>query len=113
LGLERFEARLRQYRGLARFELGDPDGLADLRAALDAARVLGDTVGTSFAYSNLGTVTLALSVGDAAEIYDEAVEFAGRRGMGGGLMWLRAERTWALYELGRWDEVVRETDAVE
>jgi class 3 adenylate cyclase/tetratricopeptide (TPR) repeat protein len=112
-GLRRYEARLRQYHGVARFELGDVDGLADIRYGIELGRELGDLPTVAFGHSNLGTMTLTLSAQEAADIYAEAVDFADRRGMGGSTMWLRAERTWTLYDLGHWDELLREVAIVE
>jgi class 3 adenylate cyclase/tetratricopeptide (TPR) repeat protein len=112
-GLRRYEARLRQYHGVARFELGDEKGLADIRYGVELGRELGDLLTVAFGHSNLGTLTLTLSAQKAADIYTEAVEFAERRGMGGTIMWLRAERTWTLYDLGRWDELLREVATIE
>jgi class 3 adenylate cyclase/tetratricopeptide (TPR) repeat protein len=113
LGLRRYEARLRQYHGVARFELGDVGGLDDVRYGIELGRELGDLLAVGFGYSNLGTLTLTLSAQEAAEIYADAVDFADRRGMGGSTMWLRAERTWPLYDLGLWDELLREVAIVE
>ncbi len=39
-------------------------------------------------------------------IHEEAVQFGLRRGMPGPAMWCRAETTWMLYDLGRWDELL-------
>jgi class 3 adenylate cyclase/tetratricopeptide (TPR) repeat protein len=113
LGLRRYEARLRQYHGVARFELGDVDGLNDIRYGIELGRELGDLLTVGFGHSNLGTLMLTLSAQEAADIYTDAVEFADRRSMGGSTMWLRAERTWALFDLGRWDELLREVETVE
>jgi class 3 adenylate cyclase/tetratricopeptide (TPR) repeat protein len=112
-GLRRYEARLHQYHGVARFELGDVEGLADIRYGVQLGRELGDLITVAFGHSNLGTLTLMLSAQEAADIYTEAVDFAERRGMGGSTMWLKAERTWTLYDLGRWDELLREVAAIE
>jgi tetratricopeptide (TPR) repeat protein len=113
LGLRRYEARLRQYHGVARFELGDVEGLDDIRYGIELGRELGDLLAVGFGHSNLGTLTLTFSAQEAAEIYTDAVDFADRRGMGGSTMWLRAERTWPLYDLGRWDELLHEVAIVE
>jgi tetratricopeptide (TPR) repeat protein len=113
LGLRRYEARLRQYHGVARFELGEVDGLADIRYGIELGRELGDLLTVAFGHSNLGTMTLSLSAQESADIYTDAVDFADRRGMDGSTMWLRAERTWPLYDLGRWDEILREVAIVE
>jgi hypothetical protein len=37
---------------------------------------------------------------------DEGIAFAERRGVSGVARWARGERTWKLYDLGRWDELL-------
>jgi tetratricopeptide (TPR) repeat protein len=46
----------------------------------------------------------------SADVYREGIDFTQTRGMNGNTRWLMAERTWPLYDLGRWDEIVREVD---
>jgi class 3 adenylate cyclase/tetratricopeptide (TPR) repeat protein len=113
LGLKRIEARARQYYGIARYELGDPDGLDEIRHALQLAREIGELTSVAVGYSNLATLTLTRSAQEALELYDEGIAFGKRRGMIGSVMWLRAERTWCLYDLGRWDELADEVDEID
>jgi tetratricopeptide (TPR) repeat protein len=113
LGLKGFESRALQYHGIARVELGDDRGFDDIRRGLELGREIADLPSVAFAFSNLGTLTLTRSAREAATVYDEGVDFCERRGMRGSVMWLRSERTWILYDLGRWDEILREVEKVE
>ncbi|MBD0330772.1 MAG: AAA family ATPase [Thermoleophilia bacterium] len=112
LGLENFVERSRQFRGLARCDLGDLGGLDDLREALRASLERGLTREAEIGFNNLGS-WLWLSEGAEAAIpvYRDAVEFYERRGRSAG--WSRAEMTWALLDAGRWDELLDVTRAVE
>jgi len=110
--LKSLEARLLQYRGIARFDLGDSESAADIRAGMELAREIGDLGTVGIGYSNLGSNLLVLSPQVALDALDEGREFTGRRGMGGNRIWLTAESTWALYDLGRWDEVLERADEV-
>ena len=111
LDLAQFRARLLQYRGIARHDLGDAvEGIQDVRAGLELGREIGDLWTVGIGYSNLGSVLLFQSAQESAEAYREGIAFAKARGMTGNAMWLTAERTWALYELGSWDELVDDVD---
>src|SRR5439155_18287924 len=45
-------------------------------------------------------------------IYEQGMAFAERRGLGGNRMWMLAESTWRLFDLGRWDEVESAADQI-
>jgi len=52
------------------------------------------------------------SPAEALEVWDEGSDFTGRRGMAGSSTWLAAESMWALFDLGRWDELLHRADRV-
>jgi tetratricopeptide (TPR) repeat protein len=111
LDLPRFRARLLQYRGIARHDLGNiADGVQDIRAGLELGREQGDLGTVGVGYSNLGTTLLSRSAQESADAYREGIDFAQTRGMSGNARWLMAERTWPLYDLGSWDEIVSDVD---
>jgi hypothetical protein len=101
--------RLLQMRGLARMDLQDPDGIDDLRAALDLALGLGIETGTS--YVNYAEMLWPYEpLGSVLALLDASLEFARRRGLTHHEMWTRGARLWRYYESGRWDELLSEAD---
>jgi len=111
LDLPHLRARLLQYRGIARHDLGDiVGGVDDIRAGLELGRELGNISTVGVGYSNLGSVLLSRSAQESADAYREGIDFTKARGMSGNARWLTSERTWALYDLGRWDEIVSDVD---
>jgi tetratricopeptide (TPR) repeat protein len=108
------EGRLYQYRGIARVDLGDLGGIDDVRKGLELALDAGDLATAGIGYSNLASNLYPLSATDALAVWEEGVEFTEKRGILGNRFWQLAESTWALFDLGRWDEVVsRATEVVE
>jgi tetratricopeptide (TPR) repeat protein len=102
---------LLQYRGIARHDLGDiGDGVQDIRAGLELGREQGDLSTVGIGYSNLASILLSRSAQESADAYREGIDFTKARGMNGNARWLMAEHTWPLYDLGRWDEIVRDAD---
>ncbi|MEX2459293.1 MAG: adenylate/guanylate cyclase domain-containing protein [Actinomycetota bacterium] len=105
--------RARQFRGFARLDLGDLGGLDDLREGLRLGLEWGLGAQTAFSYLNLGDWLWSLE-GPAAglEIHRQGIAFSERRGLSLNAMWTRAETTWMLFELGRWDELAQVADQV-
>ena len=102
-----------QTRGCSRCALGDAGGLADLRESLRLGLELGVGQRTATAYDNLADWVADYEGPEPSlAIYQEGIEFAERRGLRGVATWMRAETTWRLQSLGRWDEVVQTADAV-
>jgi class 3 adenylate cyclase/tetratricopeptide (TPR) repeat protein len=113
LGFENLEGRLLQYRGISRCELGDPDGLDDIERGLEVGLDAGDLNTAGIGYSNLGSLAWMVRGPEAsADVYRNGIEFTERRGMLGNEMWLKAEMTWSLFDLGQWAEVLRLADQV-
>jgi hypothetical protein len=111
LGLEELLVRVPQFRGVARWDLGDVGGLDDLREALRLGLELGVGFETSAAYINLAHfVWLTEGPAQALEVERAGIDFAGRRGMPGQVMWSQQEMLWFLFDLGEWDELLALAD---
>ena len=107
-------ARMYQYRGIARSDLGDPGSIDDVRRGLELALEIGDLSTAGIGYSNLASNLYPLSAKDALAVWTEGIEFAVKRGITSNRFWQLAESTWALVDLGRWDDVVaRATEVVK
>jgi tetratricopeptide (TPR) repeat protein len=114
LGLEHFVARIGQFRGMARCELGDLDGLEDLRESLRRSLEQGWVNEARIGFNNVASwVWQITGPADALEIWRQGIEYSARVGVRGTETWTRAENTWALFDLGRWDEVLAEAQVVE
>lgn len=106
-------ARIYQSRGIARCDLGDPKGVEDVRRGLELAREAGDLFSHSVAYTNLASTLLPTSPTEALAVWDEGIAFCKKISVAGSQYWQTAESTWALFDLGRWDEVIeRATEVV-
>jgi class 3 adenylate cyclase/tetratricopeptide (TPR) repeat protein len=107
LGLQEEVVRALQFRGASRSELGDEDGLADLWAALRLGTDIGLGEETVLTYGNLG-LQLWLRDGPtiALQAYTSALEFSETRGFMLEAMWTKAGQLEALFDLGRWEDVV-------
>ena len=107
LDLPEYRMRALQYRGIHRVMSGDLEGRGDLEEALRIGLELGLGTETAVAYVNLADWVSSLD-GTAASLSltEEGIRFAERRGLGSNGMWLRAESTWRLFDLGRWDDVI-------
>jgi class 3 adenylate cyclase/tetratricopeptide (TPR) repeat protein len=114
LDSEGVAARMYQYRGIARADLGDIDGIDDVRKGLQLALDAGDLASAGIGYSNLASNLYPISATGALEVWEEGIDFAEKRGIVTNRFWQLAESTWPLFDLGRWDEVVsRATEVVE
>jgi class 3 adenylate cyclase/tetratricopeptide (TPR) repeat protein len=105
-------SRLYQFRGIARTDLGDPGGVGDLRKALEIARESGDVFAEGVGYTNLASNLLPTSPTEALAVWNDGIEFAVKRGITGNRYWQLSESTWALFDLGRWDEVIERASVV-
>jgi class 3 adenylate cyclase/tetratricopeptide (TPR) repeat protein len=103
-----------QLRGIGRVAVGDAVGLEDMAEGVRIGLERGvgaATMGPAFV--NLADWTGIY--GDPArslEIYQQGIEFGLKRGAGRPVSWARAETTWRLFDLGRWDELIEVTDVV-
>jgi class 3 adenylate cyclase/tetratricopeptide (TPR) repeat protein len=102
-----------QLRGIGRVALGDRGGLADMAEGVRIGLERGLTAEMGPSYVNLADWTGIY--GDPAEalaIYRQGIEFALKRGALRPVSWARAETTWRLFDLGRWDELIEVADDV-
>ena len=102
-----------QYRGSARAELGEPEGLEDMRAASRLARRANLTEEAGVAMTNLSYLVW-MREGPAAslQIALENESFSAQRGFTHNVMWAKAAQIEALFDLGRWDRVLELADEI-
>jgi class 3 adenylate cyclase/tetratricopeptide (TPR) repeat protein len=113
LGLGEQRAAALMHRGSARCELGDLDGLSDLREALDVALELGLGRRTASIANNLGEdLWLIESPTAALQTLEWGIEFAEQRGLEEVAIWIRASTLGPRFDLGDWDQVLRVADQV-
>src|SRR5439155_17163146 len=92
---------------------GNPEGRADLEEALRLGLDLGLGNETATAYDNLADWVSSLDGATAGlAIYEEGMTFAERRGLHRLRTWMRAESTWRLFDLGRWDDVLAAAEEI-
>jgi class 3 adenylate cyclase/tetratricopeptide (TPR) repeat protein len=110
LGLEE-PARALGFRGGARACIGDREGIADMRRALELAVEQGKGRDAAVVYANLAIEQLQYE-GPAAALATclEGVEFAERRGIAEFALGLRGQNASYLIELGRTDEALEEAN---
>jgi tetratricopeptide (TPR) repeat protein len=101
------------FRGLSRQNIGDAGGVEDVREGLRGMREFGTSAQVASGMLNLGDmVWINEGPSEGLRHHRETIDFAERRGMIPSAMWARAETTWMLHELGRWDEQVRIAEEV-
>lgn len=106
-GMEEQAIRARGFRGCARCDVGDLDGLQDVRRALALALEAGLGRETCIQYNNLGYLEwLWKGPSTGVETYREGIAFAEGRGLRLEALWMRTSAQETLYDLGRWDEVL-------
>ena len=110
-GLDELVALSLQVRGSSRCALDDLDGLDDLREARRMALELelGQEIVRS--HNNLGSYVWPLEGPAAAhELFAAGIELGERRGLTSWTRGAKAHTLWTLFDLGRWDEVLRTAD---
>jgi class 3 adenylate cyclase len=111
LGAEDQAIRARSIRGCARCDAGDLEGLEEVRRGLAQALEAGLGRETCIQYNNLGYLQwLSKGPSEAIRTYEEGIAFAEGRGLALEALWMRTSLEEALYDLGRWDEVVEIAD---
>jgi class 3 adenylate cyclase/tetratricopeptide (TPR) repeat protein len=94
-------------RGDSRIALGDPDGIADLQAALARSQALGSVSDVVTSLNYLADREWQVTGPAAAiELLDEAGALSDRRGAFSQGSWTKVAALEMLYELGRWDEAI-------
>jgi tetratricopeptide (TPR) repeat protein len=100
-----------QFRGNARTELGDLEGLDDLRRSIELSLEASQFASAGIGYLNLADATwFSIGAREGLELHEATQAFDESRGFRGGVMWSKAESTWMLFDLGRWDEIIAITD---
>jgi class 3 adenylate cyclase len=104
---------LMQFRGQARIELfGEVEGgLADLREGIRLALESAPAGIVAAAHINLGdAMWFQNGPEDGLALYRQASDIGDRRGAVANANWARMESMWALFDLGRWDELLEVGD---
>ncbi len=103
--------RALQYRGVARIDLGDLGGLDDLRESIESNLEAAQALSTGIGYLNLADATwMSIGAKEGLDLHATTQAFDESHGLLGPAMWSRAESTWMLFDLGRWDEILAITD---
>ena len=105
-GLDVLAARTLQYRGVARTELGDAEGLDDLRESIERLKD-ASALSVGIGHLNLADATwMSVGAQQGLELHRSTQAFCVSRGLRGSLWWSKSESTWMLFDLGRWDELL-------
>ncbi|HEX9599375.1 MAG TPA: adenylate/guanylate cyclase domain-containing protein [Gaiellaceae bacterium] len=111
LGMRDHAARTLQFRGGARIDLGDLEGLDDLRESLRLSLELGLGYYTVNAYGNLAENVWQIEGPAAAlDLYRAGIDFGERRGIAFKTRWVEGEMLWSLFDLGGWDELLERAE---
>jgi DNA-binding SARP family transcriptional activator/tetratricopeptide (TPR) repeat protein len=111
LGATSLKCEPLHYLGIGRFEMGDLDGIADVRRAVQLGLDAGLSWDTGMAQTDLGAM-LWLSEGPAAGLAAKRVarSFAADRGLGYHERSTRAESLWLEFDAGEWDTLLAGAD---
>ncbi|MEM9516956.1 MAG: BTAD domain-containing putative transcriptional regulator [Actinomycetota bacterium] len=106
-GSDQDAIRLRHVRGFARVDLGDSDGLDDLRAALQSSLDGGYGNLACQSYNNLAELVWPLrGPGEAIELARAGLDLAVESGFLGQAAWHVAQLCELSFDLGDWDAVI-------
>ena len=111
LGLPALSSEPLHYVGIARFEMGDLEGIEDVRAAVKLGLDAGLSWDTGMAQTDLGAM-LWLSEGPAAGLAAKRVarSFGTDRGLTYHERSTRAESLWLEFDAGEWDALLAGAD---
>jgi tetratricopeptide (TPR) repeat protein len=88
-------------------------GLRDIEQAVAISHTLDDASWVASAYVVLAYWSWrSEGPARALELYTKAIEWATVRGMTGEAMWAKGESVWPLFDLGKWNELLRRADEV-
>ena len=109
-GHARSRHMLHQFRGISRVATGDVEGgLKELRDVYEEATRSNISETGMSTFVNLGYWTWwAEGPQEGAELFREGIEWCKRRGIP--VEWAETELTWALFDLGEWDDVLARAD---
>ena len=111
LGLDELRAHALTTIGMAKNDHDDPSGVADMERALEIALAADSPVAAAIV-NNLAVV--ALYTGDfprTDELYAEAERLAERYGDASSVRFIRGNRVWLDFMLGRWERALESADA--
>jgi tetratricopeptide (TPR) repeat protein len=111
LGLGHLEADALGTIGVARINLGDPGGLADLERCVALCEELGSSLAVSWHLNLANSLSLLGDLHGSAAALAAARPAAERLGSARGLRWLELGQVAEDYWSGRWDEAVAIADA--
>ncbi|TMK87192.1 MAG: hypothetical protein E6G44_00590, partial [Actinobacteria bacterium] len=102
-----------QLRGIGRAALGDRGGLEDLAEGVRLGVERGLAAETGPAFVNWADWTgIYGDLTESLRIYREGMDFSTAHGAMRQVTWAKAETTWRLFDLGRWDEVIEVADEI-
>jgi class 3 adenylate cyclase/tetratricopeptide (TPR) repeat protein len=110
LGLDEIRSHALNTIGLARRDLGESDGHAELRESLAIAEAI-NSIEAAKAYNNLAWILSDDGfLEESAELQFEALRVAERFGVERGVLWSHGVMSWSAFNLGDWDEALRGAD---
>jgi tetratricopeptide (TPR) repeat protein len=111
LELEELGAHALTTVGMAKYDLGDDSGIADIERALEIAMSIDSPVAATIV-NNLGVYgTIGGDIESSDAYYAEAQQLAERFGDSQTMRFVRGNRIWAAFMRGRWDEAHENADA--
>jgi class 3 adenylate cyclase len=103
-------ARLLSFRGCARVELGDPDGVQDVAASCDIAAAANNSRDAAVAYGNLAVMTRALGdLATAEQAFARGLHFGEMVSSLHSIPWINFELAAINYHRGHWSDALRKT----
>jgi predicted ATPase/class 3 adenylate cyclase len=109
LGIPELQAHALNNIGVAKYQLGDESGLADLERSIEIALEV-QSPEAARAYNNLGSCVAAFDFQRSIEYFREAVRTGERLGNAAVVRYSRGVLVDQLYVAGEWDEFVRHAD---
>jgi hypothetical protein len=102
-----------QLRGIGRVAQGDAGGLEDLAEGVRMGVEWGLVAQSGPSYVNWADWTAIFGEPAASlRIYQEGIEYSKKHGASRQMTWAKAETTWRLFDLGRWDDVIEVADEI-
>jgi class 3 adenylate cyclase/tetratricopeptide (TPR) repeat protein len=111
LKIEELRAHSLGTIGLAKAYAGDPSGPADEQRALEIAIAARSPVAGAIANNIAAEAYFAFEIHRLVDLYDEGLRIAERVGDGSGARWLRGQRAFAEWLVGRWDDALHALDS--
>jgi len=111
-GADEIRAEALLYVGGAKYELGDPSGIDDMRESVAVAKSINSALLITRSCNNLAVILrLDGRIRESHEVAEDGLAIAERFGMHATIQFARGTIPFQLYEQGRWDEALRAADA--